>query len=101
MRLESKIALVTGAGGGLGGATAIRFAAEGAKGVCSDLDLAKAEKTVAIIGSRGGTAIAHACDVADAAQCNAQVAETVKHFDRLDILVNSAGVSLHLSLIHI
>ena len=60
MRLESKIALVTGAGGGLGGATAIRFAAEGAKVVCSDLDLAKAEKTVAIIGSRGGTAIAHA-----------------------------------------
>ena len=95
MRLESKIALVTGAGGGLGGATAIRFAAEGAKVVCSDLDLAKAEKTVAIIESRGGTAIAHACDVADAAQCNAQVAETVKHFDRLDILVNSAGVSLH------
>ena len=47
MRLESKIALVTGAGGGLGGATAIRFAAEGAKVVCSDLDLAKAEKTVA------------------------------------------------------
>ena len=58
MRLESKIALVTGAGGGLGGATAIRFAAEGAKVVCSDLDLAKAEKTVAIIESRGGTAIA-------------------------------------------
>ena len=92
MRLQSKIALVTGAGGGLGGATAIRFAAEGAKVVCSDLDLAKAEKIVAIIESRGGTAIAHACDVADAAECNAQVVETVKHFDRLDILVNSAGV---------
>ncbi|GIR03996.1 MAG: hypothetical protein CM15mP14_2140 [Rhodospirillaceae bacterium] len=44
MRLGSKIALVTGAGGGLGGATAIRFATEGAKVVCSDIDLAKAEK---------------------------------------------------------
>ena len=59
MRLGSKIALVTGAGGGLGGATAIRFATEGAKVVCSDIDLAKAEKTVSIIESRGGTAIAH------------------------------------------
>ena len=96
MRLGSKIALVTGAGGGLGGATAIRFATEGAKVVCSDIDLAKAEKTVSMIESSGGTAIAHQCDIADPAQCNAQVAETVKHFDRLDILVNSA-----LSLIHI
>ena len=42
MRLRSKIALVTGAGGGLGGAIAIRFATEGAKVVCSDIDLAKA-----------------------------------------------------------
>ena len=65
MRLGSKIALVTGAGGGLGGATAITFAAEGAKVLCSDLDLAKAEKTVSMIESRGGTAIAHQCDVAD------------------------------------
>ena len=67
MRLGSKIALVTGAGGGLGGATAIRFATEGAKVVCSDIDLAKAEKTVSMIESRGGTAIAYQCDIADIA----------------------------------
>ena len=95
MRLQSKTALVTGAGGGLGGATAIRFAAEGAKVVCSDLDLARAENTVTSIESAGGTAIACECDVADAAQCNAQVAETVNRFGQIDILVNSAGVSLH------
>ncbi|MEC7661449.1 MAG: SDR family oxidoreductase, partial [Pseudomonadota bacterium] len=95
MRLGSKIALVTGAGGGLGGATAIRFATEGAKVVCSDIDLAKAEKTVSMIESRGGTAIAYQCDIADPAQCNAQVEEAITCFGRLDVLVNSAGVSLH------
>ena len=95
MRLGSKIALVTGAGGGLGGAPAIRFATEGAKVVCSDIDLAKAEKTVSMIESRGGTAIAHQCDIADPAQCNAQVEEAITCFGRLDVLVNSAGVSLH------
>ena len=86
---------MTGAGGGLGGATAIRFATEGAKVVCSDIDLAKAEKTVSVIEYRGGTAIAHQCDIADPAQCNAQVEEAITCFGRLDVLVNSAGVSLH------
>ena len=95
MRLQAKVALVTGAGGGLGGATARRFAAEGASVLCSDLNLAKAEKTAADIEAAGGTALAFECDVADAAQCAAQVAETVNRFGRIDILVNNAGVSLH------
>ena len=95
MRLKSKTALVTGAGGGLGGATARRFAAEGAAVLCSDLNLAQAEKTVAEINSAGATAIAFECDVADANQCKAQVAETISQFGHIDILVNSAGVSLH------
>ncbi|MBG02851.1 MAG: short-chain dehydrogenase [Rhodospirillaceae bacterium] len=95
MRLQAKVALVTGAGGGLGGATARRFAAEGASVLCSDLNLAKAEKTAADIEAAGGTALAFKCDVADAAQCEAQVAETVNRFGRIDILVNNAGVSLH------
>ena len=95
MRLESKLALVTGAGGGLGGATAIKFAAEGARVVCSDLDIAKAEKIASIMESSGGKAIAHRCDIADPTQCNAQVEETIKCFNRLDVLVNSAGISLH------
>ena len=95
MRLKSKTALVTGAGGGLGGATARRFAAEGAAVLCSDLDMAQAERTAADINSAGATAIAFECDVADAKQCEAQVAETTKQFGHIDILVNSAGVSLH------
>ena len=94
MRLQAKVALVTGAGGGLGGATARRFAAEGASVLCSDLNLAKAEKTAADIEAGGGTALAFACDVADAAQCEAQVAETVNRLGRIDILVNNAGIAL-------
>ena len=91
MRLKSKTALVTGAGGGLGGATARRFAAEGAAVLCSDLNLAQAEKTVADINSAGATAIAFECDVADANQCKAQVAETISQFGHIDILVNNVG----------
>ena len=95
MRLHSKTALVTGAGGGLGGAIARRFAAEGASVLCTDRDLAKAEATVADITQAGGTAQAFRADVADAGDCEAQVAETVARFGSIDIAVNNAGVSLH------
>ena len=92
MQLDGKAALVTGAGGGLGGATARRFAAEGASVLCTDRDLARAERTVADIELAGGTAMAFEADIADPAQCEAQVAETVVRFGKIDILVNNAGV---------
>jgi NAD(P)-dependent dehydrogenase (short-subunit alcohol dehydrogenase family) len=95
MRLQSKTALVTGAGGGLGGAIARRYAAEGASILCTDRDLAKAEATVADIIQAGGTAHASRADVAVAADCEAQVAETVSRYGRIDIAVNNAGVSMH------
>lgn len=95
MRLEGKSALVTGAGGGLGGATAERFASEGASVLCSDRDLARATATADRIVGKGGKAAAFEVDVADPAQCDAQVAETIRQFGRIDVLVNSAGVSLH------
>jgi NAD(P)-dependent dehydrogenase (short-subunit alcohol dehydrogenase family) len=95
MRLQSKTALVTGAGGGLGGAIARRFAAEGASVLCTDRELDKAEATVADITKAGGTAQAFRADVAVAAECEAQVAETVARFGRIDIAVNNAGVSMH------
>ena len=93
MRLNSKTALVTGAGGGLGGATARRFAEEGASVLCTDRDLARAELTVAAIVGAGGTAEAFEADIADPAQCEAQVTETVRRFSRIDILVNNAGMT--------
>ena len=95
MRLSGKTALVTGAGGGLGGGIARRFAAEGASGLCTDRDLPKAEATVAAITEAGGTASAFPADVAEAADCEAQVAETVSRYGRIDIAVNNAGVGLH------
>lgn len=95
MRLKSKVALVTGAGGGLGTAIAKRFAGEGAAVLCTDRDLAKAEATAADVVKSGGKAHAFRADVADARDCAEQVAETVERFGGIDILVNNAGIALH------
>lgn len=95
MRLKGKTALVTGAGGGLGGAIAKRFAIEGASVLCTDRDLARADATVSAILETGGTASAMMADIGDAADCEAQVAEAVERYGRIDIAVNNAGVSLH------
>jgi 3-oxoacyl-[acyl-carrier protein] reductase len=95
MRLKGKVALVTGAGGGLGTAIAKRFAEEGAAVLCTDRDLAKAEATAADVVKSGGKAHAFRADVADARDCAEQVAETVERFGGVDILVNNAGIALH------
>ena len=95
MRLKNKVALVTGAGGGLGGATAKRFAAEGAAVMCTDLNQDKVSAMVAAINADGGTAQALQVDVGDAQACEEQVSATVERFGRIDIAVNSAGISLH------
>jgi NAD(P)-dependent dehydrogenase (short-subunit alcohol dehydrogenase family) len=71
MRLKSKSALVTGAGGGLGTAIARRFAAEGASLLCADRDLDRAQATASAIATSGGTAHAFRADVADPLQCTA------------------------------
>ena len=95
MRLNNKVALVTGAGGGIGSEIATRFAAEGASVLCADRDLAAAETTVATIAVAGGSASALSADVALPADCEAQVAQTVERYGRIDIAVNNAGVALH------
>ncbi len=95
MRLKGKTALVTGAGGGLGGAIARRFAVEGASMLCTDRDLPRAEATAAAIAEADGTASAFRADIAEAGDCEAQVAETVQRYGRIDIAVNNAGVGLH------
>ena len=95
MKLMGKAALVTGAGGGLGGAIAKRFAAEGASVLCTDRDLAKAEFTVTKITKDGGTASAFAANVSEASDCEAQVDETIQRYGHIDIAVNNAGVALH------
>ena len=75
--LEGKIAIVTGAGSGIGAASAKRFAAEGAAVVVADMRLRKAEETAAAIKEEGGVALVHEADVSQAAAIEAMVAATV------------------------
>ncbi len=96
MRLKDKVAIVTGAGGGIGRASALRFAAEGASVLAADVDAAGVELTAAAIlgaGGRCGTAVV---DVSRADQCDQMAAQAMECFRRIDILYNNAAVtSLH------
>ena len=90
-RFEDKTIIVTGGGGGIGGATCQRLAAEGAKVAVFDRDLAAAEKTVASIRAAGGQATAFACDITDRAAVDAAVAATEAQLGPVDVLINNAG----------
>jgi NAD(P)-dependent dehydrogenase (short-subunit alcohol dehydrogenase family) len=85
--------LVTGAGGGLGRATALAFAAAGARIAALDKDIAGLEALRAELESRGAEALVIPCDITDAAACDRAVAATVQRFGALDVLVNNAGIS--------
>lgn len=90
--LQGKIALVTGAGSGIGRAVAIRYAAAGAKVVVSDINPEGGEETVVAIKEAGGDAIFVRADTSLAADNEALVAATVKHYGALHIACNNAGV---------
>ena len=92
-RVDGKVALVAGAGGGIGGAGAEALAREGAAVVCADIDGAAAEAAAARIRTAGGRAIANALDVRDRSAVDDAVAATVREFGRLDVLLDCAGVS--------
>lgn len=91
-RIHDKVAIITGAGGGMGEATAIRFAAEGARVVICDIDGASVETVATQIRASGGDALALTIDVTDDAQVQRLVQTAVAQWGRLDILVNNAGV---------
>jgi len=93
MRLEKKVALVTGGGSGIGRATAELFAAEGARVVVSDLREPSALETARRIRADGGEAVEVAGDVSDAGDAQKMVRTALEAYERLDVLVNSAGVS--------
>ncbi len=98
-RLKDRAALVTGGGSGIGRATAIRLAEEGAKVAVNDINPATGRETVQMITAAGGTAVFIEADVAQVAECARSVAETVQAFGRLDILVNNAAVMVEKTVV--
>jgi 2-hydroxycyclohexanecarboxyl-CoA dehydrogenase len=89
--LTDKVVIVTGGGGGIGGATCRRFAEAGAKVAVFDIDAAAAARVADAIAAAGGTARAFACDITDHAGVVAAVAATEQALGPVDILVNNAG----------
>ena len=94
MRLEGKVAVITGTGGGVGRATALRFAQEGAAIVAADVIDEPNQETVEMVAAAGGEAIAAHTDVTDSHQVEALIAAGEEAFGKVDIVFNNAGVML-------
>jgi NAD(P)-dependent dehydrogenase (short-subunit alcohol dehydrogenase family) len=93
MRLQDKVALITGAGSGIGRAIALEFAREGAKVIAAEVDEASGRAVADEISAAGGEARFQPCDVTKESDVQAAVQAAIDAFGRLDVMVNNAGVS--------
>jgi 3-oxoacyl-[acyl-carrier protein] reductase len=93
MRLQDKVAVVTGAARGIGQSIAWRFAAEGAQVVLNDLRPEMLEETARLVEERGGTALIAAADIGERSGAEQLAGEAVARFGRLDVWVNNAGIT--------
>src|SRR4030042_3584039 len=91
MDLKDKVAIVTGSGGGIGRAIALKFASLGANVVAADIKIAGAKETVVLLEKGGAKAVALDTDITDLARVQQMVQATLDTFGKLDILVNNAG----------
>jgi NAD(P)-dependent dehydrogenase (short-subunit alcohol dehydrogenase family) len=92
LRLQNKVAVITGAASGMGRATAIRFSQEGASVVVADLNVAGGESVVRECKENGGNAVFQRADISAEDQVKAMIDRAVKEFGRLDITYNNAGL---------
>jgi len=94
MKLKNKIAIVTGSGRGIGKSTALELAKEGAKVVVSDIDIKECQNVCNEIKKIGFDAIAVKCDISKKSDVDAMIKKTMQKFQKIDILINNAGVVL-------
>ena len=100
MRFSNKVAVITGSGSGIGRATALRFASEGAKVVVSDIDTAGGEETVNMIKKNGGEAFFINVNVTKESDIEEMVKTTVNQYGSLNIIFNNAGYEGPIKVLH-
>lgn len=99
MRLENKVAIITGGGNGIGRETALKFSKEGVKVAIWDLDIDSADRTANEIRQLGGMASSYKVDVTDRNEVEKFMEEVVKEYSRIDVLVNNAGITMDTTLL--